>query len=140
MWFWIFMLVMNIWLPIFMIGFGRYFLKHAPKEINPVFGYRTSMSMKNQETWQFAHHYMGRLWYISGLILLPLSAVLMLPLLGKDTETVGMLGSLICITQVVVVIGEIIPTEMALHKKFDKQGRPRETVGTAVAEKGERRV
>ena len=140
MWFWIFMLVMNIWLPIFMIGFGRYFLKHAPKEINPVFGYRTSMSMKNQETWQFAHHYMGRLWYISGLILLPLSAVLMLPLLGKDTETVGMLGSLICIAQIVVIIGEIIPTEMALHKKFDKQGRPRQTVGTAVAEEGERRV
>lgn len=140
MWFWIFMLVMNIWLPIFMIGFGRHFLKHAPKEINPVFGYRTSMSMKNQETWQFAHHYMGRLWYISGLILLPLSAVLMLPLLGKDTETVGMLGCLICIVQVVVLIGEIIPTEMALHKKFDKQGRPRQIVEKAVAEEGERRV
>ena len=98
------------------------------------------MSMKNQETWQFAHHYMGRLWYISGLILLPLSAVLMLPLLGKDTDTIGMLGSLICIAQIVVIIGEIIPTEMALHKKFDKQGRPRETVGTAVAEEGEKRV
>ena len=140
MWFWIFMLVMNIWLPIFMIGFGRYFLKHAPKEINPVFGYRTSMSMKNQETWQFAHHYMGRLWYISGLILLPLSAVLMLPLLGKDTDTIGMLGSLICIAQIVVIIGEIIPTEMALHKKFDKQGRPRQTVQKAIAEEGEQRV
>ena len=98
------------------------------------------MSMKNQETWQFAHHYMGRLWYISGLILLPLSAALMLPLLGKDTETIGMLGGLICIAQVVVIIGEIIPTEMALHKKFDKQGRPRQIVKKAVAEEGERRV
>lgn len=124
--FWVFMLVMNIWLPIIMILFGKYFMKKAPKEINVIFGYRTTMSMKNQETWQFAHHYMGRLWYLSGMILLPLSIVLMLPLIGKDKDTIGWLGSLICMIQLVALIGEIIPTEIALHKKFDKNGNPRE--------------
>ncbi len=124
--FWVFMLIMNIWLPIIMILFGRYFRKKAPKEINAVFGYRTTMSMKNQETWQFAHHYMGRLWYLSGMILLPLSVVLMLALIGKDKDSIGWLGSLICIIQLVVLIGGIIPTEVALHKKFDKNGKPRE--------------
>lgn len=125
--FWVFMLVMNIWLPIIMILFGKYFMKKAPKEINVIFGYRTTMSMKNQETWQFAHHYMGRLWYLSGMILLPLSVVLMLPLIGKDKDTIGWLGALICMIQLVALIGEIIPTEIALHKKFDKNGNPRET-------------
>ena len=44
--FWIFMLIMDLLLPFTMIGFGRYFMKKAPKEINSVFGYRTSMSIK----------------------------------------------------------------------------------------------
>ena len=50
--FWIFMLIMDLLLPFTMIGFGRYFMKKAPKEINSVFGYRTSMSMKNKDTWE----------------------------------------------------------------------------------------
>ena len=37
--FWIFMLIMDLLLPFTMIGFGRYFMKKAPKEINSVFGY-----------------------------------------------------------------------------------------------------
>ena len=41
--FWIFMLIMDLLLPFTMIGFGRYFMKKAPKEINSVFGYRTSI-------------------------------------------------------------------------------------------------
>ena len=49
--FWIFMLIMDLLLPFTMIGFGRYFMKKAPKEINSVFGYRTSMSMKNKDTY-----------------------------------------------------------------------------------------
>ena len=44
--FWIYMLIMDLILPFTMIGFGKYFIKKAPKEINGVFGYRTSMSMK----------------------------------------------------------------------------------------------
>ena len=39
-------------------------MKKAPKEINSVFGYRTSMSMKNKDTWEFAHKYCGKVKYI----------------------------------------------------------------------------
>ena len=49
--FWIFMLIMDLLIPFTMIGFGKMFLKKAPDQINYVFGYRTSMSMKNQDTW-----------------------------------------------------------------------------------------
>ena len=45
--FWIFMLVIDLLIPLTMIGFGRLFLKKIPKDINALFGYRTSMSMKN---------------------------------------------------------------------------------------------
>ena len=59
--FWIFMLIMVLLIPLMMIGFGRLFLKKAPGTINAAFGYRTSMSMKNKDTWEFAHRYCGRL-------------------------------------------------------------------------------
>lgn len=60
--FWIFMVVMDLLIPLTMIGFGRYFLKSAPKEINVIFGYRTTMSMKNRDIWEFAHRYCGILF------------------------------------------------------------------------------
>lgn len=78
-----------------MIGFGMYFLKTAPKEINAVFGYRTAMSMKNKETWKFAHKYCGKIWCISGLV---------------------------CFVQLIPLIGSIIPTERALKRNFDENG------------------
>lgn len=51
--FWIYMLLMNLLLPFTMIGIGKYFMKKPPNAINRVFGYRTSMSMKNKEKWEF---------------------------------------------------------------------------------------
>lgn len=76
MWFWIFMLLVDLLTPLTMIGFGKYFSKKVPQEINGVFGYRTSMSMKNRDTWEFAHKYLGKIWSISGWIMLPITILL----------------------------------------------------------------
>lgn len=124
--FWIFMLIMDLLIPFIMIGFGRYFLKSAPKEINVLFGYRTAMSMKNKDTWVFAHHYCGKIWYVCGVILLPLSIFPMLFVIGKSDDLVGTLGGIICIIQLVFLVGSIFPTEKALKKTFDKDGHRRQ--------------
>lgn len=87
--FWIFMLIMDLLLPFTMIGFGRYFMKKAPKEINSVFGYRTSMSMKNKDTWEFAHKYCGKVWYVCGMVMLPITVIFMLLVIGKNEDCVG---------------------------------------------------
>ncbi|MDD3796169.1 MAG: SdpI family protein [Lachnospiraceae bacterium] len=97
--FWIFMVIMDLLIPCTMIGFGRYFLKKAPKNINNVFGYRTSMSMKNENTWLFAHKYCGKIWYICGLILLPISIVAMILVIGKTDDVVGSVGGVLCAIQ-----------------------------------------
>ena len=68
--FWCMMLLFTLMTPAVMIGFGRSFFKRPPRDINATFGYRTTMSMKNQETWQLAHRVCGRYWFICGLILL----------------------------------------------------------------------
>lgn len=120
--FWIFMLVMDLLIPFTLIGFGKYFLKTAPKEINTIFGYRTTMSMKNKDTWEFAHKYCGKIWYISGLVMLTASLIIMLIIPGKTENVIGTIGGLVCFVQLIPLIGAIIPTERALKKNFDKNG------------------
>lgn len=105
--------------------FGKYFMKKAPKEINSVFGYRTSMSMKNKDTWEFAHKYCGKVWYVCGMVMLPITVIFMLLVIGKSEDCVGSMGGIICGVQLIPLIGSILPTEIALKKNFDKNGTRR---------------
>lgn len=123
--FWLFMILMDLLIPFTMLGFGKYFLKKAPKEINYVFGYRTTMSMKNQDTWIFAHKYCGKLWYNLGKILLSVTLIGMLLVLGKPKETVENVGGILCVIQLIPLVASIIPTEIAFRKTFDKNGNRR---------------
>jgi len=116
------MLIMNLLIPLTMIGFGRLFLKKAPKDINFVFGYRTEMSMKNRETWEFAHRYCGRLWLVIGLSLLPLSALPLIIVIGKGENTIGTVGAAVELIQLIFLIAPIFPTEAALKRTFDEHG------------------
>lgn len=120
--FWIFMLLVGSLCPVIMIAAGISFLKAAPKKINSVYGYRTELSMKNQDTWEFAHKYCGKVWLRGGLILLPVAVIPMLLVIGKSTEIVGIVGSIIGMLGVVVLIASIFPTESALRKNFDERG------------------
>lgn len=122
---WIFTFVMDMLIPLTMIGFGKLFLKNAPKEINAVFGYRTSMSMKNKDTWEFAHKYCGRLWYRCGTVLLLVSAVAMLFTIGRSESVTGTVAAVVCALQIVFLIGSIYPTEKALKQNFDRDGKRR---------------
>ena len=99
--YWVFMLVMVLIMPITMIVFGRLFSNKAPKDINHTFGYRTKRSMMNKDTWKFAHAYIGKLWFICGLILI--SVVIMALVLGKGTDTVGMVGAILTVVQMILM-------------------------------------
>lgn len=123
--YWLFMLAVILLMPLTMIIFGRHFMHNPPKDINGSYGYRTSMSMKSRETWDFSHRYFGKLWFILGLILLPLSAAAMLFLLGKSVGTIGNASIVIMAVQLVFVIFPIFPTEAALKRNFDSNGFPR---------------
>lgn len=125
MWFWFFMLAMDLWIPLMMIGLGTCFEKHPPRKINAVFGYRTSRSMKNHETWKFAHQYCGKLWRRCGLVLLPVSAAVLLFAAGRDSDMIGTIGSAVCMVQLVPLVGTVFPTERALKKNFDQNGNRR---------------
>lgn len=123
--YWLFMLAVSLLIPLTMIIFGRHFMSNPPKDINSFYGYRTSMSMKSRETWDFAHRYFGKLWFILGLVLLPLSVIPMFFLLGKSVETIGNASLVIMGIQLLFLVAPIIPTEVALKKNFDQFGSRR---------------
>lgn len=120
--FWIVMFICNLLVPLLMVVFGRIMYKHAPKSINGIYGYRTSMSMKNEDTWKFAHDYCGRLWYKIGLIMLIPSVLVQLPFVKSSTDTIGIMTVVLETVQICVMIASIFPTEKALRKTFDKYG------------------
>jgi len=121
--FWFFMLIMVMFIPLTMVIFGRLFMKKAPRTINYIYGYRTTMSMKNKDTWNFAHKHCGRIWYYWGLILFLASIVVMLFYIGNEIDTVGTIGGIVVGIQALILIVSIFPTSIALHKEFDKNGR-----------------
>ena len=120
--FWIFMLLMDLLVPLTMVGFGKLFMTKSPQDISTVFGYRTTMSMKNKDTWEFAHKYCGKLWLKCGLALLPLSVIPLIFVFHKGTDIIGTVGGIVCTVQLVPLIGSISLTEAALKKTFDKNG------------------
>lgn len=71
----IFIFVCNLIIPVTMLFFGLKFKQSGPENINGIYGYRTSMSMKNKDTWEFAHQYCGRVWTKLGLVLLIVSTI-----------------------------------------------------------------
>lgn len=121
--FWLYCTVMCLLVPAVMLYFGWRFLNRQPKKINALYGYRTSRSMKNQQTWDYAHQVCGKLWFRAGIVMLPLSLLAMLPALGKDTQALGIWLMGVVLVQVVVMIATIFPVEKALKRKFDKFGR-----------------
>ncbi len=124
--FWFFMLSMVLLFPAIMVLFGKYFIKKAPKNINYLFGYRTNLSMKNEDTWKFAHKYIGNIWYKLGLILLPVSVLALVFVIGKDEDTIGSLGAIITVVQLIPILASIVLTEKALKNNFDKEGKRRD--------------
>lgn len=125
MWFWWFLFVCNLFIPAVMVIFGYVMWKYPPKDINRVYGYRTARSMKNIHTWQFAQVYCGRLWWKLGWILGVLTILIQVLFLHRSANMLGIGALVIVLVQLVVMLLTILPTEMALQKKFDEHGNVR---------------
>ena len=123
--FWIFMLLMVLLIPGILISFGGVFRKNVPVSANALFGYRTAMSMKIRDTWEFANRLFGKLAYRVGMCMVVLSAIAMVPFLWHSEDTVGMVGTVIMTVQLIPIIGIIPVVERALKKEFDKDGNRR---------------
>ena len=109
-----------------MLIFGNVFTKHPPGSINMAYGYRTKRSMKNQETWNFAHEYCGRIWKNAGAVTLVISLLISLAVFFMDEVGFGYLSLILEHLQLVILIGSLYPVEKALKKNFDDEGKRKE--------------
>ena len=123
--FWVFMLFCNLIIPLLMIIAGGLMWKRCPKEINRIIGYRTKRSMKNIDTWKFAHAVCGTLLLIMGLIIVVPSGVVMIPFFNGTYETIGIASLIVVIVQIITLVISAIPTEIALKRTFDDDGTRR---------------
>ena len=119
---WFMMLGFNMLIPAIMLVTGKLMERKAPKKINWLIGYRTDMSMKNEDTWTFAQQVAGAFSWKWGWVTLVVSAVSMLLLLGKSIELVSSAGCTLMFLQLIPVLAVIPHTERALRKNFDKDG------------------
>ena len=55
--------------PLFLLGFGLLYLIAPPKEANHSLGYRFWWSMASLDAWQFTHRLVGYIWSSLGLVL-----------------------------------------------------------------------
>ena len=121
--FWLFMLAMNLIIPFTMLFFGKRFVNTAPGTINRFFGYRTQRSMRNQDTWEFAHHCLGRYWFQVGKWTLLVTVLVMAVTFDMDIDTVSFVGTCVICAQLVPMLIALPVTERALKQNFDAFGR-----------------
>ena len=119
MWLYRFWLLCDLFIPFIMTVVGRMTSKHCPKNINSLIGYRTTRSMKNMDTWKFAHEYCGKLWWKIGWIMIILSALIYIPLYQSDNNVIGIAGVVLITIQCIILIVSIYPTEKALKEHFN---------------------
>ena len=125
--FWIFMFCCTLLIPIIMIIAGNSMRLGKFKTIISLDTlYLTPRrSMKNQQTWDYAHRECGLLWRRWGSTMLVLTVIAMLLFMGEDTDHIGVVGSVITVLQMIPLFLSIVIVEKKLREKFDENGLPR---------------
>ncbi len=124
----LYLIAMGLLIPAVMVLAGLWMEKKGPKKVNFWMGYRTGLSMKNQETWRFAQEHCGRTWRSWGIRLLGLSAAALLvlvavyPRMENGDAVLAILVTVLALAQTAVMIAAIFPTEKALEQTFDPYG------------------
>ena len=113
-------LLLLLMVPIITLITGYLMYRHTPKSINGLVGYRTSRSMINQDTWNFANKYCASLWIKLGIITTVISFLIYI--LFDVNEIVSIV---IVLIQTFLLLLSIIPVEKALKKTFDDDGNRR---------------
>ena len=95
---------------------GFIFKMYPPKKINYIYGYRTPMSMKNENTWKEANAHSADSMIKVGILTM-LFQVISAILFG--TESALMIS---CVFLVVALLVSVVLTEKHLRERFDGDG------------------
>lgn len=112
-----FVLVMLTPLALLLVGL-RWKLR-PPKREGSGLAYRTALSSRTEETWNFAHRHLAKLWVRIGLILSVVSILLMVFLKAHYTSfALWLIGG-----QMVLLCVSAFLVDSLLKAAFDEEGR-----------------
>lgn len=95
---------------------GILLIKHPPKDINSIIGYRTRKSSKNQETWDYAQRMAGKIFRIIGIInFIACSLIILLFVNKQNVEDMFLILAYSQLSEILIVI---IITEIKLKNKI----------------------
>lgn len=118
--FWAFMFIVILLIPAALLL--TWYLCPKLKTIHNASGYRTSRSMKNQDTWDFSQKYCSKMSLYMFFPALLLAIGIMPIFVEKPINTIGWIGLVITIIQMMSFIVIMVFTENALKKNFDENG------------------
>lgn len=122
--FWLLMAIIDLIIPLTMIGLGWYLLK-STRGSKEVFGFKSDMWMKNIDTEKFAYNFCSKYYFLVGLIMLTLSIIVMTLVISKAMSTIALIGMIISVLQGFLLASVPLVTEIALRRTFDKDGHRR---------------
>jgi hypothetical protein len=82
--------------------------------------------MLSDETWFYANSYCGRLWYIYGWVMMPVSVIILLPFIDSTDTTISVIGLIEVIFQLAAMSLTIFLTDKKLRQTFDEKGDRKE--------------
>jgi uncharacterized membrane protein len=101
---------------------GRTYQKQPFEGHSYAFGFRTRYSAKSRQTWEFAQKYGGKIWWISGLVMTPLTAVVMVLMIRHGVVNIEMFTVIVVAVQCVVMFLSHFFTNRAIKRRFDENG------------------
>ena len=120
--------------PLLLTVLAWVFYRYPPTTINPWYGYRTPLSMKNIDTWQTANRLAAR--YNLFLSVGVLGATLLCMIVLGKSGLLTVFGSLksfffwVMGISTSVILLTILLVEYALRKRFDRQGNRKHYAST----------
>lgn len=108
-------------IPGIMVFFGGLMMDHPPKTINGAYGFRTTMSMINQDTWDYAQAACAKRWRRWGRVLALITLIVLFFALRRPTfaDVLGIYTAF----ETAYLLASVAATEMDLRRTFDKEGR-----------------
>lgn len=119
----VFMAFAVLLIPGIMVFFGGLMMDHPPKTINGAYGYRTSMSMKNQDTWDYAQAACAKRWRRWGRVLALITLIVLIAALRRPAfaDVLGFYTAF----ETAFLLASVAATEIDLRRTFDEKGERR---------------
>jgi len=116
---WAFVFIACLVCPLMMLIYGIRFRCYQPKR-DGICGVRIKAALQNDETWDFAHQYCGKLWETMGLFMASIVIVCMILLIDLSEMMIAVSGVVILLIQLVLFVLSFGLVSKKILKNFKK--------------------